>query len=89
MKKVLWLAIFLVLLCLSATSLADVIISETTFPDPVFRDYVINKINGGSTTLTDHTISTIKQINVAGTKENPGSIRSLQGIEYFTALKDL
>ena len=89
MKKVLWLAIFLVLLCLSATSLADVIISETTFPDPVFRDYVINKINGGSTTLTDRTISTIKQINVAGTKENPGSIRSLQGIEYFTALKDL
>ena len=62
----------------------DIEINEENFPDATFRDYVINKLNGGSTTLTTAKLNTITKIDV----ENK-AITNLKGIEYFTALTEL
>ena len=65
-------------------------ISETSFPDPVFRDYVASHCDmDRDGTLTDYEISQITEINCSGTPDLPGEISSLTGVELFTALEVL
>ena len=58
-----------------------VTVNSTTFPDANFRNYVLQNITGGSTTLTDAKINSTTSIDVTGK-----SIANLKGIEYFTKL---
>ena len=62
----------------------SVSINASTFPDTVFRQWVLDNITGGSTTLTDTQIAGCTIINIV----NKG-IANLKGIEYFTALTTL
>ncbi len=83
------LSIFLTLLILPVFAVpvqaaGNVTIDSVTFPDPVFRDYVTNTLNGGSSVLTPEKIATIQGINVSGR-----DVSNLKGIEYFTALRSL
>ena len=84
MKRQLLLS--LVTMFVTAVSWADVAINETNFPDANFRSYLINdSYSGGSDgVFTDAEIQNITSIWVS-----EKSISSLQGIEYFTALKYL
>lgn len=62
-------------------------INETTFPDPVFRDYVLTKFDKNNPIdykLSKSEIDGVFSINVTGK-----DISTLKGIEYFTALKTL
>ena len=59
----------------------EVMVNETTFPDANFRSYVMNLYGQ---TLTSAEINGAKYINV-----NDKGIKSLKGIEYFTALTSL
>ena len=73
------------LMLLSAgTAWADVEINETNFPDANFRNYLLSQDYGSDRKLTDAEITEVTRINVSYR-----SIQSLQGIEYFTALKEL
>ncbi len=63
----------------------DVAINEENFPDAIFREYVSENFDidqNGS--LSDTEIDNIDKINIFGYK-----ISSLQGINFFTALKTL
>ena len=62
----------------------SVSINTSTFPDAVFRQWVLDNITGGSTTLTDAQIASCTTINIYGK-----GIANLKGIEYFTALAHL
>lgn len=79
---VLVLAAGLLLCC--GTALADVEVNEVNFPDPVFRQYVLDEISNGDSVLTDEEIKYQKGIAVEDT-----GIKSLKGIEYFFALEYL
>ncbi len=80
------LLLSLVTMFVTAVSWADVVINETNFPDANFRSYLINdSYSGGSDgVFTDAEIQNITSIWVS-----EKNISSLQGIEYFTALKYL
>ena len=69
----------------------NVEINEKNFPDEVFRNYVINELNGGSTVLTPEKINSITEISLDNTKvgESNKRISNLKGIEYFKNLKIL
>ena len=62
----------------------DVEVDATNFPDANFRQWVLDNITDGSTTLTAAKIANQTAIIVPG--EN---IASLKGIEYFTELNTL
>ena len=74
-------------------------INEANFPDKIFRKYVSNKLDSdGNGYLTDEEIAAVTQINVSvdysdldayGRTKEYLDITTLQGIEYFTALKTL
>lgn len=68
------------------TAWADVEINEMNFPDPEFRELLISEYItvSGNDVLTDEMINSIKEIDVKSCE-----IKSLEGIEYFTALKSL
>ena len=72
------------------TSLDDVSIDETTFPDSTFRSYVSENFDtdksGG---LSREELDAVTEIDVSGTEEQPGAISDLTGIEYFTDLLHL
>ena len=73
----------------AGTAWADVEINETNFPDASFRNYLLSQDYGSDGKLTDEEIAGVTSINVSGTYFSPGTISSLKGIEFFTALKDL
>ena len=62
----------------------DVEVDATNFPDATFRQWVLDNITSGSTTLTAQMIANTTAINVSNK-----NIASLKGIEYFTALTKL
>ena len=69
-------------------------INETNFPDPIFRAYVINKLDDGDGYLTDQEIAAVTEINVSYNYKDVSTneyknIATLQGIEHFTALTTL
>ena len=66
-----------------AQSASGVSISAENFPDEAFRNYVSN-FDDGDGILSDTEISAVTAINVNGK-----GIKSLKGIEYFTALTKL
>ena len=65
---------------------ADIVsINTSTFPDSVFRSYVLNSLDqDGSHTLSSNEISRVGYLNLS----NKG-ISNLKGIEYFTNLSKL
>ncbi len=77
--------LFSALLLLSAgTAWADVEINETNFLDENFRNYLLEQDYGSDRKLTDAEIARVTSISVPSM-----NIRSLKGIEYFTALTEL
>ncbi|MBO4495923.1 MAG: DUF4214 domain-containing protein [Clostridiales bacterium] len=60
----------------------DVVIDETTFPDPFFRMYVKENIDNGDGVLKKGEILSTKEI-----KTFEERIKDLTGIEYFTELE--
>ena len=66
------------LLTMTLTTCADVEISEANFPDPNFRQWLLEHDYGQDGVLTKQEINGIKTINVNG--KNIGSLR---GIEKF------
>lgn len=63
---------------------AGVEVNDVNFPDSLFRVWVQNQSYGSDRVLTDEEIAAVKSINVMDK-----SIRSLKGIEFFTALTEL
>lgn len=65
-------------------------INENTFPDDAFRAEVKSKADlNGDNKLTENEILQTEYLTICGTDDEPGSIKSLKGIEYFTELKFL
>jgi hypothetical protein len=60
---------------------AGVSINETNFPDENFRQYLLSQSFGSDGLLTDDEIGGLTKLNVSYK-----SIKSLKGIEFFTAL---
>lgn len=64
------------------SAVADVKIDATNFPDKNFRNYLLAQSYGKDGVITDDEIAGISVISVQGN----GTISSLEGIQYFTAL---
>ena len=62
----------------------DVAICEENFPDEYFRGWLLEQTYGQDTIISKNEISGITQIKIQNKK-----LRSLEGIEYFTELKEL
>ena len=78
------LLLSLITLLVAAVSWADVAINETNFPDENFRNWLKSQSYGSDGVLTDAEIAGVTSIEVS-----KKSIKSLQGIEFFTALEQL
>ena len=63
----------------------DVMINETNFPDENFRNYLLSQKYGKDGVLTEEEIAEITKIEIPPYSE----CKNLQGIEFFTALKEL
>lgn len=74
----------LLLMFLSLTTKADVLINKEVFPDEIFRNYLLAQPYGEDGVITDAEIAEIKSLAVNGM-----GIATLKGIEYFTALTEL
>ena len=61
-------------------------INATNFPDEYFRNYLLEQSYGKDGVISESEIKSITYVNVSGGLVNPGKIKSLKGIEYFTAL---
>ena len=68
----------------ATTTWADVEINETNFPDANFRNYLLSQSYGSDGVLTDAEIAGVNYFSI-----QQKSIRSLKGVEYFTALTSL
>ena len=65
-------------------------ISEETFPDATFRQYVATKIDkDGNGKLSQAEADAVAVISVSGSSSSPNTITDFTGIEYFTKLKTL
>ena len=62
----------------------DVMINETTFPDEIFRNWVLSQEYGADGILTNEELDHVTSIDISRL-----GIQYLMGIEYFTALKEL
>ena len=62
----------------------DVMINETTFPDEIFRKWVLSQEYGADGILTNEELDHVTSIDISRL-----GIQYLMGIEYFTALKKL
>jgi Leucine-rich repeat (LRR) protein len=82
MKQRLLLTAFVLLAAVAGR--ADELINEETFPDAIFRNWVLSQWFGKDGVLTHDEVLNITQINLT----NKG-IADLKGIEYFEALEDL
>lgn len=88
MNKKLHLLALLSFVTLTVT--ADVKIDETSFPDEEFRDWVLRQEYGKDGILTEEEIAEVTFMNLF--PQNiiaEGHIKSLKGIEYFTAVTKL
>lgn len=63
---------------------SGITIDETTFPDETFRNWILKQSYGKDGVLTEQEIAGVKEIDVAY-----HDIKSLKGIEFFTALERL
>ena len=95
-KRILSIVLCLVmvfsLLPFTASAASAIPINEETFPDPVFREYVLKIV--GSSVLTEEKAQQIKVLDVSddNIKEVLGDrapITSLMGIRYLNYVKDL
>ena len=95
-KRILSIVLCLVmvfsLLPFTASAASSTLINEETFPDPVFREYVLKIV--GSSVLTDTIARQIEVLDVSddNIKEVLGDrdpITSLMGIRYLRYVKDL
>ncbi len=95
-KRILSIVLCLVmvfsLLPFTASAASAIPINEETFPDPVFREYVLKIV--GSSVLTEEKARQIEVLNVSddNIKEVLGDrapITSLMGIRYLRYVKDL
>ena len=69
---------------------ADVIVNENTFPDPVFRAYVLSEFdNDHDNQLSQSEINEATYVYLDGDYNAPGDVQTLQGIEYLTELENL
>lgn len=82
MKQKLFLSLLVMLTAITAH--ADVEINETNFPDENFRDWLIEQEYGKDGVLTPSEIAGVTDIEVVFR-----NIKSLKGIEHFTALTSL
>ena len=63
---------------------------ERIFPDDVFRSYVVDNFDTDKNGIISETEALkVTSIYVSGTRENPGEIKSLEGIQYFKNLEVL
>ena len=88
MKKLLFL--FILTLSPMLASAADVKINETTFPDSIFRSWVLAQESEKDGVLTEEEIAGVTFVNLF--PQNllaEGHIKSLKGIEYFSAMTKL
>ena len=95
-KRILSIVLCLVmvfsLLPFTASAASNTLINEETFPDPVFREYVLKIV--GSSVLTEEKARQIEVLDVSddNIKEVLGKrdpITSLMGIRYLRYVKDL
>ena len=95
-KRILSIALCLImvfsLLPFTASAASNTLINEETFPDPVFREYVLKIV--GSSVLTEEKARQIEVLDVSASniKEVLGKrdpITSLMGIRYLRYVKDL
>ncbi len=65
-------------------------ITPTYFPDTFFRSFVKSHFdNDNNGFLSDNERLPVTTINCSGSADNPGNIKSLEGIRYFPNLKAL
>lgn len=87
-KKVLCHITFFIAISMGIPKMAsasEITINATNFPDTIFMEYVTNEFDkDNSRGLSDNEIAEIREISV-----NNKEIKSLKGIEYFTALEKL
>ena len=87
MKRFAVLSLFVALLCAAASPVwGAVAINEINFPDEAFRNHISTKYDTESSmkgTLSDREISFVTSISV------PRGVANLEGIKYFTSLKNL
>ena len=89
MKKLTGILLCILVVALCAFALADVEISKSNFPDPVFRKYIETTIDtDGNGKLSDAEIAATDRMEIAYDSESPDAeyIKSLDGIEYFSSL---
>ena len=95
-KRILSIVLCLVmvfsLLPLTASAASSTLINEETFPDPVFREYVLKIV--GSSVLTEEKARQIEVLNVSASNikkvlGDRAPITSLMGIRYLRYVKDL
>lgn len=66
------------------------VIDATSFPDETLRNYVSTNFDTNSDgALSEDEIATATVISFVGTESSPISVTTLEGIENFTALKEL
>ncbi|MCH5179277.1 MAG: hypothetical protein J1F13_06310 [Prevotellaceae bacterium] len=70
-------------LFVSTNAFADVVINEANFPDANFRKYLLGQEYGYDGVITDAEMATITSMSFWGDPE------SLEGIKFFTSLKEL
>ncbi len=72
-------------------TIGDIAVDEEHFPDEVFRRWILNPSNlngaGSDGILTEEEINNIDTILIRG--QSDALIKTLKGIEYFRALKNL
>ncbi len=85
-KGLLYLACMLLVLGLTALAHADVAIDETSFPDAVFRQHILDRgyDTDGNGSLSEEELKNVIAINCAGL-----GISDLTGIGHFSALHTL
>ena len=95
-KRILSIVLCLVmvfsLLPFTASAASNTLINEETFPDPVFREYVLKIV--GSSVLTDTIARQIEVLDVSASNikkvlGDRAPITSLRGIRYLKYVKDL
>ena len=70
------------------TSAQNVIINEINFPDEVFRNYLLEQDYGKDGVITEEEIKRVYKIDISNRRFS-GDFAWLDGIEFFTALKEL
>lgn len=84
MKRILLFLLALILLSAPQAARASIAIDETNFPDENFRQYLLSQYYGEDGELTNLEIRAVTRMYL-----NDMSIKSLEGIDAFTELKEL